>query len=54
MLTTVELFEYLKVEKRLRVTREREVANALELAWCKISESKYQLQQLQIEQQFGS
>ena len=31
MLTTVELFEYLKVEKRLRVTREREVANALEL-----------------------
>ena len=31
MLSTVELFEYLKFEKRLRVTREREVANALEL-----------------------
>ena len=31
MLTTVELFEFLKIEKRLRVTREREVANALEL-----------------------
>ena len=35
MLTTVELFEYLKVEKRLRVTREREVANALELLGAK-------------------
>ena len=31
MLTSIELFEFLKVEKRLRVTREREVANALEL-----------------------
>jgi hypothetical protein len=31
MVTTVELFEYLKFEKRMKVTREREVANALEL-----------------------
>ena len=31
MVTTVELFDYLKVEKRLRVTREREIANAIEL-----------------------
>jgi hypothetical protein len=31
MLTTIELFDYLKQEKRLKVTREREVANALEL-----------------------
>ena len=31
MLTTVELFDYLKKEKRLKVSREREVANALEL-----------------------
>jgi len=31
MVTTIELFEYLKKEKRLKVTREREVANALEL-----------------------
>ena len=31
MVTTVELFDFLKVEKRMRVTREREIANALEL-----------------------
>ena len=31
MVTTVELFDYLKVEKRMRVTREREIANAIEL-----------------------
>ena len=31
MVTTVELFDYLKFEKRMRVTREREIANAIEL-----------------------
>jgi hypothetical protein len=31
MLTTVELFDYLKKKARMKVTREREVANALEL-----------------------
>ena len=31
MLTTVELFDFLKQEKRMKVTREREIANALEL-----------------------
>ena len=31
MVTTIELFDYLKIEKRLKVTREREVAKALEL-----------------------
>lgn len=30
-LTTVELFDFIKSEKKMRVTREREVANALEL-----------------------
>ncbi len=31
ILTTVELFDYLKKKARMKVTREREVANALEL-----------------------
>jgi hypothetical protein len=31
LVTTIELFDWLKNEKRLKVTREREVANALEL-----------------------
>ena len=31
MVTTIELFDFLKNEKRVKVTREREVANALEL-----------------------
>ena len=31
MVTVTELFEYLKIEKRLKLTREREVANALSL-----------------------
>jgi len=31
MLTTVELFDFLKTEKRMKVTREREIANAIEL-----------------------
>ena len=31
MLTVTELFEFLKIEKRLKLTREREVANALSL-----------------------
>jgi hypothetical protein len=31
MVTTVELFDYLKREKRMKVTREREVAMALKL-----------------------
>ena len=31
MVTTVELFDYLKKEKRVKVTREREIANAIEL-----------------------
>ena len=30
LVSQLELFEYLKIEKRLRVTREREVANALD------------------------
>ena len=36
MMTTVELFDYLKFEKRLKITREREVANALELLGGKV------------------
>jgi hypothetical protein len=36
MVTTIEMFEYLKKEKRLRITREREVANALELIGGKV------------------
>jgi len=36
MVTTIELFDYLKQEKRLKVTREREVANALELIGGKV------------------
>jgi len=31
MLSTVELFDYLKNEKKFKVTRERDVATALEL-----------------------
>ena len=31
MVTTLELFQYLKIEKRMKVTREREIANALGL-----------------------
>ena len=31
LLTTVELFDYLKEKKRMKVTRMKEVANALEL-----------------------
>ena len=31
MVTTIELFDYLKAEKRVKITREREIANALEL-----------------------
>ena len=31
MVTTVELFDYLKKEKRVKITREREIANAIEL-----------------------
>ena len=31
MVTTIELFDFLKTEKRVKVTRDREVANALEL-----------------------
>ena len=31
MVTTIELFDYLKSEKRVKITREREIANALEL-----------------------
>jgi hypothetical protein len=34
MVTTVELFDFLKVEKRMRVTREREIANA-QKPYCK-------------------
>ena len=30
LLTTVELFDWLKIEKRIKVTREREIAKALE------------------------
>jgi len=36
MVTTIEMFEYLKKEKRLKITREREVANALELIGGKV------------------
>jgi len=36
MVTTIELFEFLKIEKRLKITREREVANALELIGGKV------------------
>ena len=31
LITTVELFDYLKIERRIKVTRERDVAAALKL-----------------------